>query len=99
MSGSILRHNIERRTIAVKSNNSIGEVGVQTHARRKCNRHIGKQAHTEGSQSRDGGGRGDQVTLDFLHALQVDQGRISEAVVFALRGADAVAARVGYDSG
>lgn len=83
----------------MESNNRVGEVGVQTHTRRECNRHVGKQTHAEGGQSRDGGGCGNQVTLDFLNALHVDQGRICEALVRALGRADTVTARIRYDSG
>lgn len=53
------------------TDNSVGEVGVQSHARSERNGHVGEQAHAKGSQGRDGSGRSDKVTLNDLYAQEV----------------------------
>ena len=55
----------------VKSNDSVCKIGVETHARRTSNRHVGEEAHGEGGQSGDGGSGSDEIAADLLNALQV----------------------------
>lgn len=55
----------------METDNGIGEVGVQTHARSKRDGHVGEQTHTEGSQGGDGGSRSDKITLDDLYTEKV----------------------------
>ena len=77
----------------METNHSVGEVGVQSHARSKCDGHVGEQAHAKGGQGGDGSGRSDKVTLNDLYAQEVLFVRGTQ-VGHALRRADAGTASV-----
>lgn len=55
----------------MEAHDRVGEVGVQTHSRRKGNGHIGEEAHAKGSQSGNGSGSRDEITLDDCFAEHV----------------------------
>ena len=44
---------------------------VQPQPRRHAHRQVSEQAHEEGRERRDGGGRGDEVAVDLLNARRV----------------------------
>ena len=68
------------RTVSVKSDDRIREVGIKTHTRSQTERHIGEKTHAERTQSSNGGGRGDKIPVDFLLAEQIF--RVGSAKIF-----------------
>lgn len=53
------------------ADNSVGEVGIQTHAWCQRDGQVGEEAHTEGGEGSDGSSGGDQIALHFLDAHEV----------------------------
>ena len=59
------------RTRTVKTDDSVGEIGVETHSRSESDRQIGEKSHAEGGQGGDGGCSSDEITLDLLDTKHV----------------------------
>lgn len=81
---------VRNKTRAVESNNSVGEVSIQTHTRCAGNRHIGEETHSKSRQSRDSSSSSNKITLDFLntlHVLDIGHAKIRHAVRRADAGA------------
>lgn len=81
-----------RRTGSMEANNRVGEVGVQTHTRRKSNWEIGEKTHAEGRQGSNSCCCSDQIAFDLSDTQQILG--ICDASIFAGGRTDAVTAAV-----
>lgn len=73
----------------------VREVGVDTHARRDGQRHVGQEAHHEAADGRADARRGDQRALDGDQALLVARVAVELAPGRALVGPGAVGGAAG----